>query len=79
MSGIPNHESQGHDSALALGAGSKGAHRTPEDEAKTSDSERDMIQLTIYIDGWLRKIVAGTGVLIALMAIGAYLWQWLKN
>ena len=79
MSGIPKHESQGHDSALALGAGSKGAHRTPEDESKIQDSERDMIQLTIYLDGRLRKIVAATGLLIALMAIGAYLWQWLKN
>jgi hypothetical protein len=48
----------------------------PISTASSSEEEsRDVIELRIYLDGILRKIVAGTGLLIALMAIGAYLYQ----
>lgn len=40
---------------------------------------RDMIEIRIYLDGWLRKIVAGTGALIAFAAIGTYIVQCLTK
>ncbi len=50
----------------------------PSHKYEAEDQERDMIELRIYLDGTLRKIVAITGGLMMLMAIVAYLYQFFK-
>lgn len=47
-------------------------------ESKT-DRDREVVELRIYLDGWVRKIIAGTGLLIAIMAVAAYILQFFRR